>query len=131
MREVTKSSLRWILVLPGAIIGAFLSSVSLHLILYFSLAHGETISGVDIRPIEHSLYPFILAMTFVLVGAEIAPKQQFQVAIGLAILYLIGAICVLFFASTVGVHMFIEMRSIGPIIGLLIAVFIIWKKFKS
>ncbi len=48
--------LRWIAVFPGALLAGLLATFPLHWILYFTLANGGTISGVNIEPIEYALY---------------------------------------------------------------------------
>src|SRR3989344_4186086 len=113
-----RETLRWVAILPGAVVGALLSNFLLHWILYFTLARGETISGVDIRPIEHFLYPAVMAFAFVFTGSEIAPKRRFEVAVGLADIYLLFAIGALIYASNVGLKTFVEIRTVGPLVGL-------------
>lgn len=46
----------------------------LHWILCFTLDKEQVISGVNIVPIERMLTPFVIAITFVWIGFEIAPK---------------------------------------------------------
>src|SRR5437763_1507823 len=89
LSPMNRQILRWLAVLPGAILGAVLSTFPLHWLLYFTLANGETISGVDIRPIEYFLYPVVMSFAFVVTGSEIAPIKKFQTAIGLSIMYLL------------------------------------------
>ena len=120
--------LRWLAVLPGALIAGFLATFPLHWLLYFTLAKGETISGVNIRPIEYAIYPFVIAIVFILVGAEIAPMYKFRTAIILAILYIISVIGVFFLGPKYGVYPFFEARSIGPVIGLLLGLYIVRRK---
>lgn len=123
--------LRWIAVLPGALIAGILSTFPLHWLLYFTFAKGETISGVNIRPIEYAIYPFVTAIVFILVGAEIAPMYKFRTAIALAILYIMSVIGVFFLGPKYGVYGIFEARSIGPVIGLLLGLYIVRRKEKN
>ena len=117
--------LRWIAVLPGALIFGFLASFPLHWILYFTLAKGETISGVNIRPIESTLTPFVFAIVFILVGVEIAPKYKFKTSIILTILYVSFVIGVIIFMSG---HL--ETRGIIGLLGSFLGLYITWRKSK-
>ncbi len=130
MNQKTKTILRWVAVLPGALLAGFLATFPLHWILYFSLAKGETISGVNIEPIEYAIYPFVIAITFVLAGYEIAPNHKFKTSVGLTILWI-----TLFLSAFLLVPIFIpqlelnfELRGILSILGSLLGLFIVWKK---
>ena len=123
--------LRWVAVLPGALIIGFLATFPLHWILYFTLAHGDTVSGVNILPIEHNLYPFVIAFVFIIAGGEIAPKYKFRTSAVLAILYAIFTIGVFLFASTSGIQPSLSPRALGPVAGILLGLFIIWGRFKE
>ena len=128
MKQSTKNLLRWIAVLPGAIIGGFLATFPLHWVLYFTLANGETISGVNISPIEYALYPFVIAVTFVLIGYKIAPNHKFKTSIVLACLWI---------ASLIGLFLFMrgqaqfEIRTAGSLFGPLLGVAVSYFSKKS
>jgi len=124
MKQHTKNLLRWIAVLPGSIICAVLATFPLHWVLYFSLAHGETISGVNINPIEYNLYPFVIASTFILVGQYIAPKYKFKTSIVLTSLWVFSFLIILFFVP----NMQFGIRGIGSLLGAFLGLFITWKK---
>lgn len=128
MNASTKSFLRWIAVLPGAVIAGLLATLPLHWILYFTLANGETISGVNIEPIEHAIYPFVIALAFILAGVAIAPSRKMEIAISLAVLYVIFALSAVIFGMINGVEPSLEIRSIGPVIGLVLGLYIAWRK---
>jgi len=115
MQRSTKNLLRWIAVLPGAIFGGFLATFPLHWVLYFTLANGETISGVDIGPIEYTLYPFVIAITFVLVGSRIAPNHKFKTAIVLTCLWIASFIALFLFIPDSQVQF--GIRGIGSLVG--------------
>ena len=67
--------LRWIAVLPGAIICAVLSLLPLHWILYFVLTR-----FVEVYPElpERVLGPAVLSGVFVWVGSRISPAYKFE-----------------------------------------------------
>jgi len=115
--------LRWIAVLPGALIFGFLILFPLHWILYFALAKGETISGVNIRPIEYTFAPFVSAITFILIGFEIAPKYKFQTSIILTILHMSFVIYLIIFMSAP-----LEIRGILGLLGSFLGLYITWIK---
>jgi hypothetical protein len=87
---------RWVAVLPGGFLAGILATFPMHWILYLTLAHKgaslfgiiEFENGVDIRPIEELLTPFVIAFTYILVGYEIAPKYKFKTAIVLLVPYI-------------------------------------------
>ncbi len=133
MNQKTRNILRWIAVLPGALVAGFLATFPLHLVLYFSLAHGETISGVNINPIEHLLYPSIIAITFVLTGFYIAPKYKFRTSLVLTILYIAFFIGIFIFASvfTPELQPTFGLRGILSLSGSLLGLYVAWTWKKS
>jgi len=88
-----KYGLRWVFVLPGAIIAGFLSTFPLHWILMLYPTGRENmmiqLSNDTLRTIEYVLFPFIIALTFIFVGYKIAPKYKFKTAIVLFGIYLL------------------------------------------
>lgn len=70
--------LRWIAVLPGSILVAFLSLFPLHWILYLALT-----KFVEVYPEmpERILGPALLSYLFVWVGSRISPKYKFETAV--------------------------------------------------
>lgn len=128
MQQSTKNLLRWITVLPGAILGGFLASFPLHWILYFTLARGEIIFGVNIEPIEYTLYPFAIAITFILIGSKIAPNNKFKTSVVLTCLWMLSFLAIFLFFSDSQTQF--GIRGIGSLLGSLLGLFIVWKKFK-
>ncbi len=130
MNKDYKYWLRWVAVLPGALIAGLLATFPLHWLLYIAFAYDGTILGcIELPPgsnlpIEYMLYPFVIAFVFILVGFKIAPMYKFKTAIALAVLYTIFAIGVLFFGMKRGIKMSFEVRTVGPFIGLLIGLYI-------
>ena len=84
--------MRWLAILPGAIVCALLSTFPLHWVLYGTL----TLSGV-VEPYpelpERMLTPFAAALAFVWAGSRIAPSRKVETAAVLfgAWLLLVGA----------------------------------------
>ena len=98
--------------LPGARIFSLLALFLLHWILYFTLVDGGAISGVNIQHIEYVLFPFVMAITFILAGFKIAPKYKFQACIALTILWVIFFMGV-FFTSVTILQPEFQVRSVG------------------
>ncbi len=127
-----KNVFRWIAVLPGAIIAGFLATFPLHWILYLVFAHnGATImgfefpNGINIEPIESFLTPFVISITYVLVGYKIAPEHKFKTNIILVILWIMSFISIfLFMADKVS----FQARGAGGLLGLFLGLFINWKE---
>ncbi len=105
-----------------------LATFPLHWILYFTLANGETISGVNIDPIERAIYPFVIALAFMLAGVEIAPSRKMETAVGLAVSYVIFALLAVILGMANGVSPSLGIRSVGPVIGLALGLYIAWRK---
>lgn len=83
-------ALRWLLVIPAALLAALLSRFPLHFVLYQTLS--SIIEPYPEAP-ERILAPFVSTLSFVWVGAKIAPKYQTETAVGLfgLCLLLVGA----------------------------------------
>jgi small basic protein len=118
----------WIAVFPGAIIAGLLATFPLHWILYFTLANGETISGVNIQPIEYLLYPFVVAITYILAGYQIAPESKFKTAVVLFGVYFFIWLAInvtsLFNGNVLGIDMQFSWRTILSLIGAAIGLYI-------
>ena len=126
MKDSARIWLRWIFLLPGSLISGFLATFPLHWTLYFSLARGETISGVNIEPIERALSPFVIAIMFILVGYKIAPKYKFQACIALTLLWTTFFIGIFIFMSDQQVQL--QGRGIGSLLGSFLGLYIAWRK---
>jgi hypothetical protein len=120
--------LRWIAVLPGALIAGFLATFLLHWVLYFTLAHGETVSGVNIKPIEYNLSPFVIAITFILVGFEIAPVNKFKTSVALTIIWLLSFFGIFIFFTALKPQF--QIRSALSLLGAFLGLYIAWRKSK-
>ena len=128
MKQSTKNLIRWVAVLPGALIAGFLSTFPLHWILYLAFAHNGTLLGFIELPdganisIEQAVYPFVIAITFVLVGAKIAPSHKFKTAITLVCLWIASFVGIFLFMSNQQVQF--GARGVGSIAGSLLGLII-------
>lgn len=97
MNSKIKIYLRWIFVLPLAIVFAILMDFPLHYILYSVLSGGENpfITPYPESP-ELILAPFFRAFVFVLAGAFIAPNNNILVGKIFSVIWV--------FSATVGVY---------------------------
>ncbi len=129
MNQETKNVLRWVAVLPGALAAGFLATFPLHWMLYFTLAKGETISGMNIDPIEYTIYPFVIAITFILAGFKIAPKHKFQTSAVLATLWIISFFVIFIFASELEPKF--GLRGVLSLAGALLGLYIALRQSKK
>src|SRR3989344_7756863 len=118
--------IRWVVVLPGALLAGFLATFPLHWILYLVFAHNGTLFGfielpprADI-PIEYFMYPFVIAIVFVFTGYRIAPAHKLKVASILFVVYFISWIIASIIAlegSIKGVSFIFSGRTIFALVG--------------
>lgn len=140
MNKDFKYWLRWLAVLPGALFAGLLATFPLHWILYLALAHhGATIlgfiefpDGVNIKSIEYILYPFVIAVTFILAGYKIAPKYKFRTAVVLFGIYVLSWLILPFIAlllknKDIDIQFSFSGRTIIALLGLAIGLYIAWK----
>lgn len=128
--------LRWIAVLPGAIIAGLLATFPLHWILYLAFAlDGSTLfgfvefeNGLDITGIEYALSPFVIALFYMWAGTEIAPKHKFATALVLGVLY-VCAEAYIFFGS--GVQATFDFRTAGALFGVFLGLLFVWQKTRQ
>lgn len=127
MNAKTKKILRWIAVLPGSIISAFLIAFLLRWLLYLIFAHNVTLLGfID------EIYLFVVPIAFVYTGYKIAPKYKFKTAIVLFICYLIRSIINVLVLSQKGFQNDLMMQfSYRTILALLGAVLVLYLIKKS
>src|SRR3989344_2834763 len=123
--------LRWILVLPGALIIGFLATFPLHWILYliFGLSEEsdfgspkfflELLPGeVNMQAIEYMLYPAVIAATFIIVGSKIAPRYKFMTALVLFGIYVgVWLMASIFSASLNGAYSITWGRGLFALLG--------------
>lgn len=126
--------LRWIAVLPGAVLAGFLITFPLHWLLYIAFAHNGTLLGfIELPPrsdiwIEQLLYPFVMATAFISAGHYIAPKYKFKSAIALFAIYAILWLVVVIISSTLesfyGVDIRFSGRTVLAIVGAILGLYI-------
>src|SRR6185437_3656256 len=86
--------LRWLAVVPGALLCVFVVMFLFHWVVMFSYAHGEHYDNrtllAALEPQTHEFFvrAFIVPFVFIAAGAKIAPKLRFRVAVVLAFLLL-------------------------------------------
>jgi len=129
--------LRWIAVLPGAVLGGLAATFPLHWILdawifphdgaYF-LDMIEFDQPVDVATIELGLTPLIIAVFYVWAGAEIAPAHKLKVGVVLSLLF-VCALAYLFFTSN-GQATF-EIKTAGALFGILLGLAIVWLRVRQ
>lgn len=125
--------LRWFAVLPGALIAAFLVTFPLHWILYIGFAHDGTLFGFIELPdganisIERAITPFVIALTFIVVGYKISPGHKYRTSLVLCGLYALAFVYALFFISD---QYHPESRSILALVGLGVGLYWAWKQSK-
>lgn len=78
MERGIKYWLRWLAVLPGALIAGVLAAFPLHWILYLTLRN--FVAPYPELP-ERALTPFAIAAVFVWSGSRIAPKYKVEAAV--------------------------------------------------
>lgn len=80
MRHKVIDWLRWLAVIPGGLVAAVLMSFPLHLVLYSSLFY--IVKPYPEAP-ERILMSFVMAISFIVVGAYIAPKYKWETVVAL------------------------------------------------
>ena len=127
------NGLRWITVVPGALIAAFLVTFPLHWLLYLGFAYNGTLLGfIELSPganvaIEHTLTPFAIAITFILAGYKIAPSHKFRVSAVMTVLYVLVFISALLLAPE---QYHLEPRGVLAILGSFLALYLAWRQSK-
>lgn len=127
--------LRWIAVLPCAIIAAVLSLVPLHLVLYLIFT-----KFVEVYPEmpERILAPAFLSGVFIYVGARISPAYKVETAVVLfgIWMFLVGGFVFLTFSGSEfnGGQLYFRYSGIPTImavVGAIIGLFVVWAEQKK
>lgn len=123
--------IRWVFILPGALVAGLLSTFLLHFILFQTLK-----TFVESYPelIERILTPFVIALTFVWTGCKIAPLNKFKVGVILSLLWFFTSLLFIyltvtnnsFFGSELSFHVN-GVASIMGIVGAFIGLIIVKK----
>lgn len=131
--------LRWIGVLPGALIGSLILAVLVCVMcligdildgsFWLYLKHPEVIS------IEHFFTPFIVAAvfcgTFVHIGANIAPDFKKQIAFALSILLIIPFGLLAFFAVSLHEWKLLAQFVLGIVVAAIVAYYWVSEQAKT
>ncbi|MCD6250584.1 MAG: hypothetical protein J7J98_09670 [candidate division Zixibacteria bacterium] len=80
--------LRWIAVLPAALLATILSAFPLHFVLYQTLTGSGIVDPYPETP-ERVLLPLVASMAFIWVGANVAPSHKLKVATSLLVPWLL------------------------------------------
>jgi len=117
--------LRWIAVLPAALLGMVLSAFPLHFILYQTLT-GSGIVEPYPEPPERVLMPLVGAMAFIWLGARVAPNHKVKVATVLLALWLlflgVSVVLELSGADLDGLQFNLQGGGLGPVMALVGAI---------
>ncbi|OGY91164.1 MAG: hypothetical protein A3B30_00070 [Candidatus Komeilibacteria bacterium RIFCSPLOWO2_01_FULL_52_15] len=89
MKKDFKYWLRWIAVLPGAILAGLLATFVLHWVLYSTLRNEAIFIDPYPELPERILSAFTIALGFVWLGARIAPDNKGKAATSLLVIYII------------------------------------------
>ena len=124
--------LRWIAVLPCAVIAAVLSLVPLHLLLYLIFTR-----FVEVYPEmpERILAPAILSGVFIYVGARISPAYKLETAVVLfgIWMFLVGGFVFLTFSGNEfnGGQLYFHyggIPTIMAVVGAIVGLFVVWSE---
>jgi hypothetical protein len=134
MNKDFKYWLRWLAVLPGALLAGILAGFPLHWILYSTLRN-ETIF-IDPYPElpERLLIPFVFSIVFIWTGFKIAPEHKVKTSVILfgLLMFLIGGFVFLALsgAELMGRKLYFQGGCIGPIMaiaGSAAGLYVAWK----
>lgn len=129
--------LRWILVLPGGLFIAFLSTFPLHWILYLAFAQGTFLGMIESplrldMPIEKAIYPAVIAIIFVYYGSLIAPKFRIHTAVVLGAIYLMVEAALITLSLTgsqfMSVYPSFSWRTVIVIVAVICTLFVVIKR---
>lgn len=125
--------LRWLAVLPGALIAGLLSTFLLRFVLFQTLTN--FIEPYPEFP-ERALTPFAISLTFIWIGCEIAPEYKLKTGISLLTLWLLLSAYFIFLTFTGdswnGNELFFQAGGVSPIMGIVgsfVGLYIVKRKF--
>lgn len=126
--------LRWIAVLPAALLAMVLSAFPLHFVLYQTLTGSGIVEPYPETP-ERILLPFVGAVAFIWAGARVAPNHKVKAAMVLFVLWLLmlgGAVSLVLSGVDLGGLQFnLEGGGLAPVmalIGAVISLYIVRKQ---
>lgn len=126
--------MRWVAVLPGALLSAFLVSFPIHwsvmLLKYFGTEHDDSgitytnpLSAIPSEVLELFGYAFFTPFIITWVGARIAPKFKFQTSIALAIVVgVVYGVAATFIADDISSGLYTAGRWLRLIITVLLCI---------
>ncbi len=132
MKDSTKILIRWVIVLPCAVVGGILATFPLHWILVFWIfPHDGSYfldfiqfqNRVNVSEIELIFTPFVIAILYIWIGAEIAPKYKLITASVLSVLYVCMMIYIFFTAHGQAIF---DIKTAGGLLGLCVGMLIVW-----
>jgi hypothetical protein len=117
---MVKYWLRWLAILPGAILAGVLATIPLHFVLYMSLS-----SWIEPYPElpEQLLIPFVIGCAFVWAGGRIAPDRKIETSVILLCIwiFLCGGFVFLAMSGGQWMNQSIQLRYGGLLLALGIA----------
>ena len=129
--------LRWIAVLPAALLAIVLSAFLLHFVLYQTLAGSGIVEPYPETP-ERVLLPLVGAVAFIWAGARVAPNHKIKVAMFLFVIWLImlggAVVMVLNGADFGGLQFNFEgggLASVMALIAAVIGLYIVHKQYAT
>lgn len=127
--------LRWLAVLPGALLAGIAITFVLHFILYLTLT--KLVTPYPEFP-ERALTPFVVATAFIWTGCEIAPNHKLKVGITLFAMWMFlagGFIMVtLTGGKWFGKSLYLDANGIAPIMGIIgafVGLYLVTEKYKE
>lgn len=125
LSRIAKYWLRWLVVLPAALLAGFLIGFPLHWILYANLTGSGFVVPYPELP-ERLLSPLVGAIAFVWAGAKVAPSQRLRVAATLMALWIsvsaVGVLTVLGEIKIAGQALYFHGYGLAPILGVVGAI---------
>ena len=123
MSRGVKYWLRWLAVLPGALLAGVIALFPLHFILYNTLSH--FVEPYPELP-ERVLTPFVIAGVFVWAGSLIAPEFKIEASVALfgLWLFLVGGFAFLTFhgANWMGGQLYFRGRGLATLMAVVGAI---------
>jgi hypothetical protein len=132
MNKSIQNLLRWIVVLPGCILAGILATFLLHFLLYLTLT--KFVTPYPEFP-ERALTPFVIAITFIWYGCQIAPAHKLKVGITLFAVWIFFAGGLIMSTLTggkwFGKTMYFEAKGIAALLsiaGAFVGLYLVWRK---
>jgi hypothetical protein len=135
MNKTIQNALRWIAVLPCAILAGILATFVLHFILYTTLT--KFVTPYPKFP-ERALVPFVVVVTFIWTGFQVAPNHKLTTALILFSMWIFFAggfiMSTLTGGKWFGRDLYFQAGGIAPFLGIagaFVGLFLTWRKNKQ